>query len=115
MKLLLLTPFPLYPTDTGGRIRTARIFEQLSQRHDITVACFRPAGVSDEQVARMYTFAHRIELVDWRAAAHFAPGFYVEVAASLASSLPYTVRKYRSRAMIRRLRALLSDIEPDVL
>ena len=115
MKFLLVTPFPLYPTDTGGRIRTARIFERLSRTHDVTVLCFRAPDVSDEQLAKMHAFATRVEYVEWDAAPHFSPAFYGEVAASLGSRLPYTVRKYRSGAFARRLATLTAEEPYDVL
>ena len=115
VRILLVTPFPLYPTDTGGRIRTARIFERLSRTHDIAVVCFRPPYVPHEHLARMYAFARRIEYVDWRAAPNFSMAFYGEVAASLGSALPYTVRKYRSREFARRLAALVAEEHYDAL
>ena len=91
------------------------MFEQIGRSHDVTVVCLRPASVADHDLADMSAWARRIETVPWRSADHFTAGFYREVLTSLVSPLPYTVRKYRSRPLQRRIGALLRGHEFDVL
>jgi len=45
MKILFLSQRFLFPMDTGGKIRTGKILEQLSRAHELTVVGnFEPAN-----------------------------------------------------------------------
>jgi len=106
---------PLYPADTGGRIRSSQIFERLSKIHDITVLCFRTPDDTDEPFERMRQCCSHLETVDWRETEKFTPRFYAELAAGLFSPLPYTAWKYRSAAMTARIEAHLAEGRYDLL
>ena len=77
--------------------------------------CFRTPADSREQIERMRACASHVEAIPWQETPKFTPRFYAELATTLASPLPYTVRKYRSRAMRDRIRALLASAEYDLL
>jgi len=106
---------PLYPADTGGRIRSARLFERLSRIHDLTVICFRTRDDPPEHFEMMRACCSNIETIDWRETPKFTTRFYAELAIDLFSSLPYTALKYRSAAMSRRIRTLLASRRYDLL
>ena len=106
---------PLYPADTGGRIRSARLLERLSHIHDLTVICFRTADDRPEDFELMRACCSAIETVPWKETPKFTPRFYAELAADLFSPLPYTALKYRSAAMARRIDALLASGRFDLL
>ena len=106
---------PLYPADTGGRIRSARLLERLSHIHDLTVICFRTADDRPEDFELMRACCSTIETVPWQETPKFTPRFYAELAVDLFSPLPYTALKYRSAAMARRIDALLASGRYDLL
>jgi glycosyltransferase involved in cell wall biosynthesis len=106
---------PLYPADTGGRIRSARLLERLSHIHDLTVICFRTADDRPEDFELMGACCSAIETVPWKETPKFTPRFYAELALDLFSPLPYTALKYRSAAMARRIEALLASGRFDLL
>jgi sugar transferase (PEP-CTERM/EpsH1 system associated) len=115
LRILTVAARPFYPANTGGRIRSSEIFERLSRLHHVTILCFRTAEDLPEHVERMRACCAELEVVEWRETRKFTPRFYGELAASLASPLPYTVRKYRSAGMRRRIRARLATSTYDLL
>jgi glycosyltransferase involved in cell wall biosynthesis len=48
MKILIISPFPPYPPDSGGRIRQWEFIKCLSRKHDLTLAFFINKG--DEKI-----------------------------------------------------------------
>ncbi len=46
MKLLMVSPYPIYPTNDGGRVRIRQIATHLSERHDVHLTA--PGGDGDE-------------------------------------------------------------------
>jgi sugar transferase (PEP-CTERM/EpsH1 system associated) len=115
LRILTIAARPFYPADTGGRIRSSQIFERLSRIHHVTMLCFTTSEDRPENVARMRECCAELETVAWSETAKFTPRFYAELAAAMASRLPYTVRKYRSREMRRRIRARLATFKYDLL
>lgn len=115
MRILLLSPRPFYPANTGGRIRSSKLVEQLARWHELTIACFESAQDDPAQFERMRAACARLERVPWHETPRYSAAFYTELATSLPSPLPYTVRKYRSEAMQERLRSLLRETPYDLL
>jgi sugar transferase (PEP-CTERM/EpsH1 system associated) len=114
LRILALTPRPLYPAHTGGRIRSLRIFEQLAREHHVTLACLRSRTDHAEHFEMMRAWCARLEMVDWHEVPKFTPAFYAQVAAGVFNILPYTVMRYRSAKMAGRLRTLLATGDYDV-
>ncbi|MCX5849628.1 MAG: glycosyltransferase family 4 protein [Deltaproteobacteria bacterium] len=48
MKIIIISPFPPYPPDSGGRIRQWELIKCLSRKHDLTLAFFINKG--DEKI-----------------------------------------------------------------
>jgi len=115
LRILTVMARPLYPADTGGRIRSSKIFERLSQIHHLTTVCFRRHDDAERHFEQMRACCSRLETVEWTETAKFTPGFYRELASSLLSPLPYTVWKYRSAAMTKRIQELLHSGQYDLL
>lgn len=44
MKIIIISPFPPYPPDSGGRIRQWHMIKCLSEKHDLTLAFFINKG-----------------------------------------------------------------------
>jgi glycosyltransferase involved in cell wall biosynthesis len=77
--------------------------------------CFQTADDRSEDVERMRACCSELETIEWSETAKFTPRFYGELAASLGSPLAYTMRKYRSAEMRRRIRARLATSTYDLL
>lgn len=88
LRILILTPRPFYPADTGGRIRTARILERIGQRHDVTLVCFRSPDDLGEQFALMRRCCSRLETVGWSERRKSGAAFYAELAYAFTTSVP---------------------------
>ena len=115
LRILTVIARPLYPADTGGRIRSSKLFEHLSRMHDVTILCFKTAEDGPAQLEQMRACCSHLEAIDWDEAPKFTPRFYAQLAASLWSPLPFTVRKYRSAAMRRRVEELTATERYDLL
>ena len=115
MRILAITPRVLHPANTGGRIRSLRLFEQLASRHRLTLICLRVPGDTDADVEAMRVCCTTLETIDWDEVKPFTTRFYGELASGLCHPLPYTVLKYRSEAMARRIRERLGSGEHDLL
>lgn len=116
MKILIVIPRLLYPQDTGGKIRSSKIFEQLARDHEITILSLRYPGETDEQVERMRACCRHIEVFDWHETPKFSAGFFVELGKSMLwSTRPYIVDKYRAPALERRVRELCAAGGHDLL
>jgi polysaccharide biosynthesis protein PslH len=93
MKILLALPGPLFPPDTGGKVRSLNIFSRLTGRAEIHALSFADpqrdlAGIADmKAMFASYTPVFR------REATKYSLRFYGEVLASQCGSLPYFLAK----------------------
>jgi polysaccharide biosynthesis protein PslH len=115
MRILVHGTQLLYPANTGGRIRTSKLFEQLSRQHDITWVCFRRPEESDAQVAAMRACCARIETFPFAEPAKLSPGFYGQLARNVVSRHPYVIEKYFHPAARARLAELIAREPFDLL
>lgn len=113
--MLVLSGRIFFPVTTGGTTRSARLFERLARRHDITIVSFTTPADTAESLALMRTCCNRLELVPWSESAKGTPRFYVDVARNALSPQAFTVAKYDSSVMRQRLRDLLQRDRYDVL
>jgi len=94
LRIVLALPRPLFPTDTGGKIRTLNIFRRLADRVEIHAVSpahpQRDAEAADEmrRVFRSYT------PVQWEETPKFTARFYVDFLRSRLGPLPYFLAKY---------------------
>jgi polysaccharide biosynthesis protein PslH len=115
LRILTITARPFYPANTGGRIRSSEILSRLARMHEVTVLCFTTTQDRPDDVERMRECCAELECIEWSETEKFTPRFYGELAGSLASALPYTVRKYRNAEMRRRIRRRLATSKYDLL
>ncbi len=93
MRILLTLPGPLFPADTGGKIRSLNIFSRLAKRAEIHAVSFvEPArdgaGLSEmKAIFASYTPVFRSE------ARKYSATFYSELLANQVSSWPYFLSK----------------------
>lgn len=98
MKILLALPRPLFPTDTGGKIRTLKIFERLAGVHEIHAVSLADSGREAAAIAQMRQLFTSYTPVEWKERPKFSPGFYADFTRSRFSRFPYFLEKYRHPA-----------------
>jgi sugar transferase (PEP-CTERM/EpsH1 system associated) len=104
--LFVAKRFP-YPADTGGKIRTARLLEQLARHLDITLVSNVEHPKDDAYLPALARRGVRLEAVPWQEVAKGTPRFYWNVLRRLASRYPVSVAGDFSVPFARRIRACL--------
>src|SRR5260370_18291242 len=115
MRLLWLKTELLHPVDKGGKIRTYHMLKELKRDHEITYLTLDD-GAADKNARELaQEYCHELICVPHRQRPKFTAGFYVELALNIASNLPYSVAKYRSAEMRRRIPQFTSENLFDVV
>jgi len=112
--LFVAKRFP-YPADTGGKIRTARLLEQLSQRLDITLVSNVEHPGDDRFLADVGRLCARFEPVPWQEIPKGTWSFYRQVLRRLGSRYPVSVAGDYSPALAARIRTCLARDRYDLL
>ncbi|HSE97546.1 MAG TPA: glycosyltransferase, partial [Blastocatellia bacterium] len=115
MKILWLKADLLHPVDKGGKIRTYHMLKSLKRDHHITYVALDDGTAPPDARERAAEYADELVAVPHNTRAKFSAGFYAELAANLASPLPYAVSKYRSPALGRELATRMKRCRPDLL
>ena len=115
MKVALALPRPLFPTDTGGKIRTLNIMTRLSSEVEIHAVSFAERGVDDAAIAEMQRVFASYTPVYWREAPKFSPRFYSDFARSRLSRFPYFLYKYVRPEFRRTVEAVAQEKGTDIL
>jgi polysaccharide biosynthesis protein PslH len=97
MRILFLSQRFLLPMDTGGKIRTGNILEQLSKHDEITLVCNVESPKDDRYVAEMPRFCRRFVPVPWREIPRRSVGFFVRLFFQMFSPHPVTALNDYSR------------------
>ncbi len=109
VKLLLLTAKPPYPLIDGGRIAVYEPLRRLAARgHRVTLLTFCPP---QQDMAELAPLA---ELCRLETAPHDTRNRLLAMARNLFSTLPYTVAKYQSPLLARKLEELLARERFDI-
>jgi len=112
--LFVAKRFP-YPADTGGKIRTARLLEQLSRRLDITLISNVEHPKDDPYLADVGKLCARFEPVAWQETRKGSLAFYGRVLQRVASRYPVSVAGDHSRPFAERIRACLARDRYDLV
>lgn len=62
MHILFVTPYPPYPPESGGKIRTYNLVREVAKRHQVTLFTIADAGDADEMVEHLSSFVSAIEI-----------------------------------------------------
>ncbi|MBA3442658.1 MAG: glycosyltransferase [Pyrinomonadaceae bacterium] len=103
MRILWLKTELLHPVDKGGKIRTYHMLKELKREHHITYLTLDDGTAAADARERATEYCHELVYVPHHTRAKFSAGFYVELAANLASPLPYAIKKYESSQMRREI------------
>ena len=93
MKILLTLRQPLYPADTGGKVRSLNIFSRLAKRASIHAVSFADPVVDAESIHKMQETFESYTPIPWQETKKYSPKFYKELLTSQFSALPYFLSK----------------------
>ena len=91
MKILFLSQRFLLPMDTGGKIRTGNILEQLSKFHEITLMSNVESPKDDSYMPDMNRFCKRFIPVQWKEIKRSSPLFFIKLFFQMFSFCPVSV------------------------
>ncbi len=99
MRIIIISPFPPYPPDSGGRIRQWELIKGLSRKHDLTLAFFINKG--DEKIldGAFEGVCSRVEMITHA----------FDATLSGPQALPWPTRAYGAEAMRNLLKELSSE------
>src|SRR5262249_37092846 len=87
----------------------------MKRHHHITYLTLDEIGSDTLSHEQAYEYCHELICVPHRTQDKFTGRFYGELALNVISPLPYFIQKYRSPAMARMLKSVLSEQRPDLL
>jgi len=114
VKILFLQKRPLFPADSGGKIRTLNVLRHLARWHEITYLCnLQPH--EREFLSPMRDLGLRLETLPWQETPRGSLRFFAELFANLASPYPFNVNKDFDPALRGRAAQLLASEPYDLL
>jgi sugar transferase (PEP-CTERM/EpsH1 system associated) len=93
VKILLTLRQPLFPPDTGGKVRSLNIFARLAKRAAIHAVSFADPVADAAAISEMKGLFKSYTPVFWQETRKYSARFYKEIVASQFSSLPYFLAK----------------------
>ena len=114
MKILFLQKRPLFPADSGGKIRTLNILRHLARWHDVTYLC-NFAENERKFLPKMADLGLELETIPWREASRHSWRFYGQLATNVLSRHPFNVAKDYDRRLRRRAEELLAENDYDLI
>ncbi len=99
MKILFLSQRFLLPMDTGGKIRTGKILEQLSKKHEITLISNVESPKDDCFLPEMDRFCSTFIPVFWKEIPKYSILFFVRLIFQMFSVYPVSVLNDTSRKL----------------
>lgn len=105
-------PFPL---DAGGKIRTAKLLEQLSREFELTFICNVEHPKDDPCLDQARKICSAFHPVPWKEVSKGSPAFYLRILARLWSRLPIIVLNDYSADLERTLHHVLAQGRFDLI
>ncbi len=103
MRILWVKSGPLFPPDTGGKIRTLNMLRAMSRAHHVCYLSLLPDSSPLQADEDKDGYAARKEWIPFKEHARRSPAFFAALAASLFSSKPFALTKHFSHALRERL------------
>jgi polysaccharide biosynthesis protein PslH len=98
LRILWLKTELLHPVDKGGRIRTYQMLRELKREHHVTYLTLDDGTAAPDAAELAAEYCDELVRIPFDRTPNFSPRFWVEVARSVLSPLPYTISRYRSAA-----------------
>jgi sugar transferase (PEP-CTERM/EpsH1 system associated) len=115
MKLLLTLPRPLFPADTGGKIRTLNIFSRLARSMEIHAVSLADRDRDIDAIAQMRRVFQSYTPVFWTEIPTFSARFYMQFLRARAGRFPYFLAKYRVPELTATIERLLEREKFDLM
>ena len=113
-KILFLQKRLLFPTDSGGKIRTLNILRHLARWHDVTYLCnLLPS--EESHLHEMQSLGLTMVTIPWTEAPRGSLRFYGDLALNLCSSFPFNVNKDFDPRLRQKAKQLLKSEKFDLL
>jgi len=110
MKILFIAPRVPIPADTGGKIRTLHLINQIAKNHLLDLVCF-----SFDEEDQRYVKALRDRGINVTLVKALEPNLIKKIGLVLLSSRPYSVEKYYSRKMVETVREIVGKNSYDII
>ncbi|MEK6246691.1 MAG: glycosyltransferase family 4 protein [Planctomycetales bacterium] len=114
MKILFVQNRILFPTNTGGRIRTLNVLRHLAKWHDITYLCNVENG-DKPHLEQMKQLGVTLETCQWKGTKPDQWKFYWGLATNCCCSLPFSVSKDNNPLLRRRAEQLTAGSPFDLV
>src|SRR5262245_42880461 len=115
LKVLFFSQRFPFPMDTGGKIRTGKILEQLKTIFEITLVSNVESPKDDEYLDQVQQLCTKFNPVPWKETKKYTFGFYLKLLRSLFSRYPFTVINDYSKDIEGALIHLTSSERFDLL
>jgi len=115
LKVLFLSQPFLYPLDTGGKIRTAKLLEQLKNIFDITLSSNYEASRDKPYLERMTGLCREYHPVPWKPVQKYTSRFYLRLITRMFSRYPIIVLNDYSKDIEETILRLMSNDRYDLL
>src|SRR6266542_1186494 len=115
LKVLFLSQPFLYPLDTGGKIRTAKLLEQLTKMFDITLITNFDRSKDEPYFDRMARLCREYYPVPWKAIKKYSLRFYLRLMTRMLSRYPIIVLNDYSKNLEQMIFRLMSQDRYDLL
>ena len=101
--------------DTGGKIRTGKLLEQLKDVFEITLISNMESPKDDAYLDRMPVLCSSFHPVPWKETKKYSLRFYLKLLAGMFSRYPFTVINDYSKDLETKIRSVASEQHYDLL
>ena len=115
LKILFFSQRFPYPMDTGGKIRTGKLLEQLKDVFDITLVSNVESPKDDEYLDQVKNLCAEFHPVPWKETKKYTFRFYLKLLRSVFSRYPFTVINDYSKDLEAALLHLTTSERFDLL
>jgi glycosyltransferase involved in cell wall biosynthesis len=115
MKILFLSQRFLFPSDTGGKIRTGNILRELNKKVELTIISNVESPKDDPYLNQMSELCARFIPVSWNEMKRYTMAFYFKLAIQSLSKYPISVLNDYSKTLEETLKKELSSTRYDLV
>jgi len=108
MRILWVKMGGLWPSTTGGRVRSLQIISELSRRHDVSVVTTHGEGDDPEGLARRLSQCERVVSLPFTPPKRGTAAFAAALARSWFSTYPVDLWKWRVPELREHVSALMA-------
>jgi glycosyltransferase involved in cell wall biosynthesis len=115
LRVLFLSQRFLYPFDTGGKIRTGKLLEKLSEIFDVTLISNLESPKDDVYVKNISRLCTNFHAVPWKEVKKYTFRFYLRLLVRQLSRYPITVLNDHSKRLEETVLTVLAQGKYDLV